>query len=274
MSSSVSSERAFSSAGITISKRRNHLKLDVVEALQVLKCLIHHDLLFRKDALVDDEDNNGEGEGWDELVDESADAVACGFGSGLTSNEPKPGQAKPKPWLPGQAKPAHHYLHPITTTSVRRVRDVFEPLRLSLATLGTSTASIERLSHPKVAKEQVERHAEAFLQRFDLSTFIFEREPKKKWFESGLKLDFRHFLLRYRVHVPPVWVSTLQLKAGLNVRDTRVAALKDASYAGHFKICGEVEETNLEAAVVGLLASGKMVHGDKSPNTDYWLSND
>jgi hypothetical protein len=33
MSSSVSSERAFSSAGITISKRRNRLKPDIVEAL-------------------------------------------------------------------------------------------------------------------------------------------------------------------------------------------------------------------------------------------------
>lgn len=38
MASSVSSERAFSSAGITITKRRNRLKGDVVEALQFLKC--------------------------------------------------------------------------------------------------------------------------------------------------------------------------------------------------------------------------------------------
>ncbi|KZT29841.1 hypothetical protein NEOLEDRAFT_1045898, partial [Neolentinus lepideus HHB14362 ss-1] len=47
MSSSVSSERAFLQAGITISKRRNRLKADVVEALQVLKCSIRHDLLFQ-----------------------------------------------------------------------------------------------------------------------------------------------------------------------------------------------------------------------------------
>ncbi|KAJ7724117.1 hypothetical protein B0H16DRAFT_1472555 [Mycena metata] len=33
---------------------------------------------------------------------------AYGFGSGFNVNEPKPGQAKPKPWFPGQAKPAHH----------------------------------------------------------------------------------------------------------------------------------------------------------------------
>ena len=46
MASSVSSERAFSSAGITISKRRNRLKLDIVEALQCLKCLYHNDLIF------------------------------------------------------------------------------------------------------------------------------------------------------------------------------------------------------------------------------------
>ena len=47
MASSVSSERAFSSAGITISKRRNRLKGDIVEALQFLKCLIRRDLVFR-----------------------------------------------------------------------------------------------------------------------------------------------------------------------------------------------------------------------------------
>jgi hypothetical protein len=58
MASSVSSERAFSSAGITISKRRNRLKDDIVEALQVMKCMIRRDLLFRvPEALVDDEDD-------------------------------------------------------------------------------------------------------------------------------------------------------------------------------------------------------------------------
>ena len=45
MASSVSSERAFSSAGITICKRRNHLDADIVEALQCLKSLIHQDLM-------------------------------------------------------------------------------------------------------------------------------------------------------------------------------------------------------------------------------------
>jgi hypothetical protein len=48
MASSVSSERAFSSAGITISKRRNRLKGIIVEALQCLKCLYKNDLIFRE----------------------------------------------------------------------------------------------------------------------------------------------------------------------------------------------------------------------------------
>jgi len=48
MASSVSSERAFSSAGITISKRRSRLKGDIVEALQCMKCIYHNDLLFRE----------------------------------------------------------------------------------------------------------------------------------------------------------------------------------------------------------------------------------
>ena len=50
MSSLVSSERAFSQGGITISKRRNHLKGNIVEALQCIKCAIRHDLLFQKSA--------------------------------------------------------------------------------------------------------------------------------------------------------------------------------------------------------------------------------
>jgi hypothetical protein len=47
MGSSVSSERAFSSSGITISKRRNRLKGDVVEALQVVKSALRNDLFAR-----------------------------------------------------------------------------------------------------------------------------------------------------------------------------------------------------------------------------------
>jgi hypothetical protein len=56
MASSVSSERAFSSAGITISKRRNRLKKDIVEALQCLKCMFHNDLIFRKVEMIVDEE--------------------------------------------------------------------------------------------------------------------------------------------------------------------------------------------------------------------------
>jgi hypothetical protein len=50
MSSSVSSERAFSQGGITISRLRSCLKGDIVEALQCIKCAIRHDLLFREPA--------------------------------------------------------------------------------------------------------------------------------------------------------------------------------------------------------------------------------
>ena len=87
MASSVSSEHAFSSAGITISKRRNRLKGDIIEALQCLKCLYHHDLIFREvlhfsviekeldgedivDVDIDSSAAFGQGEqfSWDELV--------------------------------------------------------------------------------------------------------------------------------------------------------------------------------------------------------------
>lgn len=50
MSSSVSSERAFSQGGITISKRQNRLKADIVELLQCIKSMLHEDLLFREPA--------------------------------------------------------------------------------------------------------------------------------------------------------------------------------------------------------------------------------
>jgi hAT family protein len=48
MSSLVSSEHAFSQGGITISKCRNQLKGDIVEALQCIKSGIQHDLLLRE----------------------------------------------------------------------------------------------------------------------------------------------------------------------------------------------------------------------------------
>jgi len=88
MSSSVSSERAFSQGGITISKRRSCLKGDIVEALQCIKCAIRHDLLFREagpssvfetegDSELDTEET-GEGSdvedfSWDELLIEDED---------------------------------------------------------------------------------------------------------------------------------------------------------------------------------------------------------
>jgi hAT family protein len=56
MASSVSSERAFSSAGITLSKRRNRLQADIVEALQFMKCIFHQDLIFREVHTVEEEE--------------------------------------------------------------------------------------------------------------------------------------------------------------------------------------------------------------------------
>lgn len=55
MASSVSSEHAFSAAGITISKHRNRLKGDIVEALQFLKCLQHKNSLFQESFTTADE---------------------------------------------------------------------------------------------------------------------------------------------------------------------------------------------------------------------------
>jgi hypothetical protein len=48
MATSVSSERAFSAAALTITKCRNRLKGDVVEAIQVLHMMYQHDLIFRE----------------------------------------------------------------------------------------------------------------------------------------------------------------------------------------------------------------------------------
>ena len=85
MASSVSSERAFSSAGITISKRRNRLKGIIVEALQCLKCLYQNDLIFRevftalkekldmeKDELLDSAMDTEDKEfSWDSILDDN-----------------------------------------------------------------------------------------------------------------------------------------------------------------------------------------------------------
>ena len=56
MASSISSEQAFSSAGITICKWRNHLDADIVEALQCLKLLIHQDLMAQDVVTITDEE--------------------------------------------------------------------------------------------------------------------------------------------------------------------------------------------------------------------------
>jgi len=94
MSSSVSSERAFSQGGITISRLRSCLKGDIVEALQCIKCAIRTELLFPapalssvfeakansdgEDSLQESEDEEGldVDEGWDDLLLEDVDEEA------------------------------------------------------------------------------------------------------------------------------------------------------------------------------------------------------
>ena len=56
MASSVSSKRAFSSARITISKRRNRLDGNIIEALQCLKSFIHEDIMVRDLNMVAEEE--------------------------------------------------------------------------------------------------------------------------------------------------------------------------------------------------------------------------
>ena len=92
MASSVSSEQAFSAAGITISKRRNRLQGDIVEAIKVNKCLLHHNLIFREvlnmvhveqeleEELIDEElgfcadaVQQGDEFTWDSLIDDDED---------------------------------------------------------------------------------------------------------------------------------------------------------------------------------------------------------
>ena len=62
MASSVSSERAFSAAGIAISKRRNRLKADIIEALQCLKCMYNNDLIFRPVTVLEAEEGELDGD--------------------------------------------------------------------------------------------------------------------------------------------------------------------------------------------------------------------
>jgi hAT family C-terminal dimerisation region len=81
MSSSVSSERTFSQGGITISKRRNCLKGDIVEALLCVKSAIHHHLLFREPAPSSrseiEETTDGELENAGEECDDSESENSC-----------------------------------------------------------------------------------------------------------------------------------------------------------------------------------------------------
>jgi hypothetical protein len=90
MATSVSSERAFSQGGITITKRRNRLKGDIVEALQCVKCSLRNELIFREpgpSSLIEEVSEDSEHEadglevkpaddepGWDTLILEEEDS--------------------------------------------------------------------------------------------------------------------------------------------------------------------------------------------------------
>ena len=77
MASSVSSEQAFSDAGITISKQCNWLQGDIVEALKCIKCLLHQDLLFHE-LNVAQVENKLEGFVIDEELGKAVDVVSKG----------------------------------------------------------------------------------------------------------------------------------------------------------------------------------------------------
>jgi hypothetical protein len=92
MASSISSERTFSSAGITISKCCSHLKGDIVKALQCLKCMLQHELISREpepcstlETGLDDKEelqrDNDADPAWDEifLADDEADDIETGL---------------------------------------------------------------------------------------------------------------------------------------------------------------------------------------------------
>jgi hypothetical protein len=86
--SSVSSERAFSAGGITISKRRNRLKGDIAEALQVLKSLIGGEDMFRAPAVSTVEDDEDELNNEDELNDDSQEGWDCFLDDAPENYEP------------------------------------------------------------------------------------------------------------------------------------------------------------------------------------------
>jgi len=78
MASSISSECVFSSAGITIRKHHSHLKADIVEALQCLKCMLQHELIFCEPgpcSMLETGLDNEEEPWWDNGVDPAWDEI-------------------------------------------------------------------------------------------------------------------------------------------------------------------------------------------------------
>jgi hypothetical protein len=87
MSASVSSEQAFSSGGITISKQSNQLKGDIVEVLHCVKCSLLPFCKTGPSSLTEDDESETEAdageksgvnskdeeEAWDTLILENSD---------------------------------------------------------------------------------------------------------------------------------------------------------------------------------------------------------
>ncbi|KAG6855299.1 hypothetical protein H0H87_005326 [Tephrocybe sp. NHM501043] len=132
MASSVSSEHAFSSAGVTISKHCNRLKGNIVEAIQFIKCTASHNILYCEEVLpLTEEDllqaDDGDSK-WEDISEAAAPADAILYPTPLQppsppvptplyASAPAPQQAlpvmmplaaspMPPTLLPGMAAPA------------------------------------------------------------------------------------------------------------------------------------------------------------------------
>ncbi len=85
MATSVSSERAFSQGGLTITNRRSRLKADIVEALQFLKCLVRQDLIYADPAP-------------SSIVEEGFQGTDGDEDSEPKTNDESDGSEGPRPW--------------------------------------------------------------------------------------------------------------------------------------------------------------------------------
>ncbi|KAJ7503968.1 hypothetical protein B0H11DRAFT_2187491 [Mycena galericulata] len=86
-----------------------------------------------------------------------------GPGPGLGFLKPKPDEARPEPWFPGQAKPAHHYV--TVTGSAKWARSkgstpLINPASLAKARDGAQHFGAERTTRTEERLEAVRTAAE------------------------------------------------------------------------------------------------------------------